>query len=144
MESLIGLSYKNYTKKLLVWSSLMTHREPVFIDQDKKIPCFFVLGMKFWKDDENDDIYAVYTNSEMYKDISEEDLDLIINDGVISAVKKIATKTAWEKVKSIRERIYLNHSRGAFKKVTSLRHEMKNHIRYMRNLKTTENIFTIQ
>lgn len=142
MESLIKMSYKNIAKKMLAWNVLERTKEPVLVGQEKT-PTYFLLGMKFWKDTETDEIYAVYTNSELYKDISEEDLDQIINNDVIEAVKKIATKTGWIKIRSIRERIYLNQSRGAFKKVESLRDEMTGHLRYMRNLKTTKKIFTL-
>lgn len=137
------MTYKNYSKKILVWNTLMVHQQPVLIGEGDKVPTFFVLGMKFWKNEETDEIYAVYTNSELYKDVSTEDLDLIINEGAIEAVRKIATRTAWKKVRSIKKRIYLNQSRGAFKKVDALRDEMSDHIRYMRNLKVTNNIFTI-
>jgi len=142
MESLIGMTYKNFAKKILAWNALETHKQPILVGEEQ-VPTYFVLGMKFWKDKESDEIYAVYTNSELYKDVSAEDLDLIINSGAIEAVRIIATRTGWAKIKSIRERIYLNQSRGAFKKVEALRDEMTNHVRYMRNLKVTENIFTL-
>jgi Lhr-like helicase len=136
------MSYKNFAKKILAWNVLERTKEPVLVGMDE-VPTYFLLGMKFWKNTETDEIYAVYTNSELYKDVSEEDLDKIINEDVVSAVKSIATKTGWAKIKSIRERIYLNQSRGAFKKVQALRNEMTDHLRYMRNLKSTEQIFKL-
>lgn len=142
METLINMSYKNFAKKILAWNVLERTKEPVLVGMDE-VPTYFLLGMKFWKNTETDEIYAVYTNSELYKDVSEEDLDKIINEDVVSAVKSIATKTGWAKIKSIRERIYLNQSRGAFKKVQALRNEMTDHLRYMRNLKSTEQIFKL-
>lgn len=146
MESLrrhiLGMTYKNLDKKILAWHTLETHKQPTLVGEEQ-VPTYFVLGMKFWKDEESDEIYAVYTNSEMYPDVSADDLDLIINSGAIEAVRIIATRTGWDKIKSIRERIYLNQSRGAFKKVEALRDEMTDHLRYMRNLETTKNIFTI-
>lgn len=142
METLINMSYKNFAKKILAWNVLERTKEPVLVGMDE-VPTYFLLGMKFWKNTETDEIYAVYTNSELYKDVSEEDLDKIINEDVVSAVKSIATKTGWAKIKSIRERIYLNQSRGAFKKVQALRDEMTDHLRYMRNLKSTEQIFKL-
>ena len=142
METLINMSYKNFAKKILAWNVLERTKEPVLVGMDE-VPTYFLLGMKFWKNTETDEIYAVYTNSELYKDVSEEDLDKIINEDVVSAVKSIATKTGWAKIKSIRERIYLNQSRGAFKKVEALRDEMTDHLRYMKNLKSTEQIFKL-
>ena len=142
METLINMTYKNFAKKILAWNVLERKKEPVLVGMDE-VPTYFLLGMKFWKNTETDEIYAVYTNSELYKDVSEEDLDKIINEDVVSAVKSIATKTGWAKIKSIRERIYLNQSRGAFKKVQALRDEMTDHLRYMKSLKSTEQIFKL-
>lgn len=65
---------------------------------------------------EEGNLYAVYTDSNLYPDITNDDLDKIINMGVVEGVRSVAYQRGWSRLRTLREQLLLNRARGAFKK----------------------------
>ena len=58
-------------------------------------------------------------------------------------IPQIAERMAKDKLVALKEKLYLNQSRGAFKKVEQNREEIFRHINYMRKIKEKPNVFLI-
>lgn len=140
MESQINLSYKNLVLKETIWSLLKVMREPSKIEEDD-VESYFMFNIKAYRDENG--IFIVYTNSSLYPDVSYDDLLIIAGIGIDEGVRRIAWREAEKKLKHLRERLFLDQARGAFKKVEKTREEIYRHIYYMRKIKTKETVFLI-
>jgi len=140
MESQIGLSYKNIGLKEKIWAELTTMKEPSDMDGDG-VKTYFMFNIKAYSDENG--IFIVYTNSSLYPSVSSDDLLIIAEEGVDKGVRQIAWREAKIKLVNLRDQLYLNQARGAFKKVEKSREEIERHINYMRKIKDKETVFLI-
>jgi len=142
MESLIRTSYKNLLLKEKIWAKLEVEKEPVVLDSDGIIG-YYMFNIKAYKHKDENDIFIVYTNSSLYPSLSRADLLIISDEGIDKGVRSIAWREAVTKFKHLREKLFLDQARGAFKKVEKTREEIYRHIDYMRKIKTKETVFLI-
>lgn len=126
------------TKKEQLWTKLADYSTPHVINLFTGEIGFIMPYMKVTI--EGGDLNAVYTDSNLYPDISDQDIDIILKDGVLEGVRKIAYTRSWSKLKALREHLYLNKARGAFKKYQEKELEITQLISRMRQLKHTKNI----
>tara|TARA_Y100000992_G_scaffold129105_1_gene85046 strand:+ start:132 stop:554 length:423 start_codon:yes stop_codon:yes gene_type:complete len=101
-------------KKEELWSLLANHTSPHVLNVYTGEMGFILPYMKV--SIEGGDLNTVYTDSDLYPDIVDQDIDLIIKKGVLEGVRIIAMQRSWKKLKALREQMYLNKARGAFKK----------------------------
>lgn len=84
---------------------------------------------------EEGNLYAVYTDSNLYPDITSDDLDKIIKMGVVDGIRSVAYDRAWSRLRALREQLLLNRARGAFKKEQEKELEILKLIVSMRRIK---------
>lgn len=84
---------------------------------------------------EEGNLYAVYTDSNLYPDITSDDLDKIIEMGVVDGIRSVAYDRAWSRLRALREQLLLNRARGAFKKEQEKELEILKLIVSMRRIK---------
>lgn len=123
------------TKKEKLWAMLADTREPHVLNVFTGEIGFIMPYMKV--SIEGGDLNAVYTDSNLYPDISDQDIDTILTEGVEEGVRKIAYARSWSKLKALREHLYLNKARGAFKKYQEKELEITELISKMRRLKNS-------
>lgn len=120
----------NTSKKEKLWSLLAAYTSPEILNVYTGEIGFIMPFMKVTIED--GELNAVYTDSNLYPDIVDQDIDLIIKQGVEKGVQTVAYKRSWVKLKALREQMYLNKARGAFKKyqekeleIIKLLHDMR-------------------
>lgn len=123
------------TKKEKLWAMLADTMEPHVLNVFTGEIGFIMPYMKV--SIEGGNLNAVYTDSNLYPDISDQDIDTILKDGVEEGVRKIAYARSWSKLKALREHLYLNKARGAFKKYQEKELEITELISKMRRLKNS-------
>lgn len=128
----------NISKKEKLWSLLAAHTSPRVINAYTGEIGFILPYMKVTI--EEGELNAVYTDSNLYPDIVDQDIDLIIKKGVVKGVQKIALERSWKKLKALREQMYLNKARGAFKKYQEKELEITKLLMNMRLFKHTNKI----
>ena len=128
----------NISKKEKLWSLLAAHTSPRVINAYTGEIGFILPYMKVTI--EEGELNAVYTDSNLYPDIVDQDIDLIIKKGVVKGVQKIALERSWKKLKALREQMYLNKARGAFKKYQEKELEITKLLINMRLFKHTNKI----
>lgn len=124
-------------KKETIWGKLAEKTSPSVINAFTGEIGFMMPYMKI--SIKEGDINAVYTDSNLYPDMTNVDLDLLVQD-LNAGIKEIATNRGWKKIKSLREQILLNESRGAFKRVLEKKEELHKQIAFLRRLKHSENL----
>jgi len=140
LEAQIELSYKDLALKETIWGLLKATKEPSDLEGEG-VESYFMFNIKAFSDENG--IFIVYTNSSLYPNVSYDDLLIIAEQGVDKGVRQIAWREATIKLKHLREKLYLDQARGAFKKVEKTREEIYRHIDYMRKIKTKETVFLI-
>tara|TARA_B100001939_G_scaffold134233_2_gene116605 strand:- start:3532 stop:3945 length:414 start_codon:yes stop_codon:yes gene_type:complete len=128
----------NISKKEKLWSLLAAHTSPHVLNVYTGEIGFILPYMKVTI--EEGELNAVYTDSNLYPDIVDQDIDLIIKEGVVKGVKKIALERSWKKLKALREQMYLNKARGAFKKYQEKELEIIKLLMNMRLFKHTNKL----
>ena len=128
----------NISKKEKLWSLLAAHTSPRVINAYTGEIGFILPYMKVTI--EEGELNAVYTDSNLYPDIVDQDIDLIIKKGVVKGVRQIALERSWKKLKALREQMYLNKARGAFKKYQEKELEITKLLMNMRLFKHTNKI----
>ena len=136
MEKLINVD--STTKKEQLWATLADYSTPHVINVFTGEIGFIMPYMKVTI--EGGELNAVYTDSNLYPDITDQDIDTILNDGVLEGVRKIAYTKSWIKLKALREHLYLNKARGAFKKIQEKELEIAQLISRMRQLRHTKKL----
>ena len=126
------------TKKEKLWSLLAKYTEPHILNVYTGEMGFIMPYMKV--SIEGGELNAVYTDSDLYPDIVDQDINFIIKEGVVKGVQKIALDKSWTRLKSLREQMYLNKARGAFKKYQEKELEITKLLMKMRVLKNTNKI----
>ena len=120
-------------KKEKLWSLLAAYTSPQILNVYTGEIGFILPFMKVTI--EEGELNAVYTDSNLYPDIVDQDIDLIIKKGVEKGVQELALNRSWKKLKALREQMYLNKARGAFKKYQEKELEIVKLIADMRLLK---------
>ena len=87
----------NISKKEKLWSLLAAHTSPHVLNVYTGEIGFILPYMKVTI--EEGELNAVYTDSNLYPDIVDQDIDLIIKKGVVKGVQQIALERSW-KIKS--------------------------------------------
>ena len=123
----------NKNKKEKLWSLLAAHTSPEILNVYTGEIGFIMPFMKVTI--EGGELNAVYTDSNLYPDIVDQDIDLIIKKGVEKGVQELALNRSWKKLKALREQMYLNKARGAFKKYQEKELEITKLLINMRLLK---------
>lgn len=136
MEKLVNV--ESTTKKEKLWAKLADYSKPHVINVFTGEIGFIMPYMKVTI--EGGELNAVYTDSNLYPDITDQDIDTILKDGVLEGIRKIAYTRSWSKLKALREHLYLNKSRGAFKKYKEKELEITQLISKMRQLKHTNKL----
>lgn len=136
MEKLVNVD--STTKKEQLWATLAAYSTPHVINVFTGEIGFIMPYMKVTI--EGGELNAVYTDSNLYPDITEQDIDTILNDGVLEGVRKIAYTRSWSKLKALREHLFLNKARGAFKQYQEKELEITKLIARMRQLRHTKNL----
>ena len=136
MEKLVNVD--STTKKEQLWATLAAYSTPHVINLFTGEIGFIMPYMKV--SIEGGELNAVYTDSNLYPDVSDQDIDVILDKGVLEGVKDIAYTRSWSKLKALREQMLLNKARGAFKKFQQKELEITQLISRMRRLKHTKNL----
>ena len=136
MEKLVNVD--STTKKEQLWATLAAYSTPHVINVFTGEIGFIMPYMKVTI--EGGELNAVYTDSNLYPDITDHDIDTILNDGVLEGVRKIAYARSWSKLKALREHLYLNKARGEFKQFQEKEIEITKLIAKMRQLRHTKNL----
>jgi len=123
----------NMSKKEKLWSLLAAYTSPEILNVYTGEIGFILPFMKVTI--EEGELNAVYTDSNLYPDIVDQDIDLIIKKGVEKGVQELALNRSWKKLKALREQMYLNKARGAFKKYQEKELEITKLLINMRLLK---------
>ena len=123
----------NLSKKEKLWSLLAAYTSPEILNVYTGEIGFILPFMKVTI--EEGELNAVYTDSNLYPDIVDQDIDLIIKKGVEKGVQELALNRSWKKLKALREQMYLNKARGAFKKYQEKELEIAKLLINMRLLK---------
>tara|TARA_B100000212_G_C27384017_1_gene538364 strand:+ start:1320 stop:1733 length:414 start_codon:yes stop_codon:yes gene_type:complete len=123
----------NLSKKEKLWSLLAAYTSPQILNVYTGEIGFILPFMKVTI--EEGELNAVYTDSNLYPDIVDQDIDLIIKKGVEKGVQELALNRSWKKLKALREQMYLNKARGAFKKYQEKELEITKLLINMRLLK---------
>lgn len=123
----------NLSKKEKLWSLLAAYTSPQILNVYTGEIGFILPFMKVTI--EEGELNAVYTDSNLYPDIVDQDIDLIIKKGVEKGVQELALNRSWKKLKALREQMYLNKARGAFKKYQEKELEITKLLMNMRLLK---------
>lgn len=126
------------TKKEKLWSLLAEYTEPHILNVYTGEIGFIMPYMKV--SIEGGELNAVYTDSDLYPDIVDQDIDFIIKVGIVKGVQKIALDKSWTRLKSLREQMYLNKARGAFKKIQEKELEITQLLSRMRQLQHTKKL----
>lgn len=140
LEAQIELSYKHLALKETIWALLKATKEPSDLEGEG-VESYFMFNIKAFSDENG--IFIVYTNSSLYPSVSYDDLLIIAGEGIDKGVRQIAWREATTKLVHLRDKLYLDQARGAFKKVEKTREEIYRHIDYMRKIKTKETVFLI-
>lgn len=126
------------SKKEKLWSLLADHTSPHVLNVYTGEMGFILPYMKV--SIEGGELNTVYTDSDLYPDIVDQDINLIIKEGVLKGVRIIAMQRSWKKLKALREQMYLNKARGAFKKYQEKQLEITKLLMRMRIWKHSDKI----
>lgn len=140
MESRIEINSEVLLKEK-IWTKLEEIKKPSDLDGEGMIG-YFLFNIKAFRNKDHD-VFIVYTNSSLYPNVEKNDLLIILEHGIDKGVRMIAERMAKDKLVALKEKLYLNQSRGAFKKVEQNREEIFRHINYMRKIKEKPNVFLI-
>ena len=125
-------------KKEKLWSLLANYTKPHVLNVYTGEVGFVLPFMKV--SIEGGELNAVYTDSNLYPNIADQDIDVIIREGVVKGIQQIALDRSWVRLKALREQMYLNKARGAFKKYQEKQSEIYKLLANMRILKNTDKI----